>query len=142
MSRKSTSRRSKTRTKIRSRRYRRSRVKKSKSIKRSKSTRSKKRSQSIKKSTKRSSKSPRRSKSPMGIKRVNHVYKGKNNEINSFFDRIFIINLKDKTSRFDKVTKQFHRHGVKYMQFEAVDGRCKSRECSSKKKELEKKYNP
>ena len=45
------------------------------------------------------------------------------------------------TKRFNKVTKQFHKHGVKYMRYNAINGRCKDKECNTKKKEFEKKYN-
>lgn len=113
---------------------------------RSSSRRSKRSGRSVgrpKGSRNKRSRSPSRSvkKSPKGTKRVTQNYKGKKNAINSFFDRIFIINLKDKTQRFNKVTKQFHKHGVKYMRFDAVDGRCKDNECRVKKKEFEDKYD-
>lgn len=109
------------------------------SSKKSKRDSSKKRSGTKKERLlKETRKSPR--KSPNGTKRVNKIYKGKSNLINSFFDRIFIINLADKTERFNKVTKQFHKHGVKYMRFNALDGRCKEDECKTKKKEFESKY--
>lgn len=67
-------------------------------------------------------------------------YEGKDNSINDFFDKIFIINLHDKVERFEKVIKQFHKTGVKYERFNAVDGRCKDEECKVKKKKFEKKY--
>jgi hypothetical protein len=60
--------------------------------------------------------------------------------INKYFSRIFIINLRDKEERFQKVTKQFLRKKVKYQRFDAVDGRCTKGTCAAKKKELEKKY--
>lgn len=123
------------------------RTRKSKSRRGSKA-KSKERLLKSKKSTKRRS-TKRRSvknrkgsppKSPKGTKRVSDIYKGKSNDMNKFFDRIFIINLKDKTERFNKVTKQFHKQGVKYMRFNAVDGRCKDKECNVKKRQFEKKY--
>lgn len=65
-----------------------------------------------------------------------------NLKINQYFNRIFIINLQDKTKRFEKVTRQFHKKGIKYTRFEAIDGRCSGKkECLDKKKSLEKKYN-
>lgn len=68
-------------------------------------------------------------------------YEGESNSINDFFDKIFIINLHDKTERYNKVIKQFHKTGIKYERFNAVDGRCKDDECKTKKKQFEKKYN-
>ena len=67
--------------------------------------------------------------------------KGRSNTFNKYFSKIFIINLKDKTQRLEKTTKQFHKNGIKYTRFEAVDGRCSNpKQCRSKKRELEKKY--
>ena len=60
--------------------------------------------------------------------------------INRFFSKIFIINLKDKTKRFKKVSKQFIKKNVKYQRFNAVDGRADPKDYPKKKKELEKKY--
>ena len=60
--------------------------------------------------------------------------------INRFFSKIFIINLKDKTKRFKKVSNQFIKKGVKYQRFNAVDGRADPKDYPKKKKELEKKY--
>jgi GR25 family glycosyltransferase involved in LPS biosynthesis len=68
------------------------------------------------------------------------VYTGKSNDINKFFNRIFIINLKDKTERFRKVTHQFHKYGVKYRRFNAVDGRCTKETCKEKKRQLQDDY--
>jgi GR25 family glycosyltransferase involved in LPS biosynthesis len=76
-------------------------------------------------------------------KKVIFDYNGdKKLEINKYFDKIFIINLKDKTERFEKTTKQFLKKGIKYSRFDAIDGRCSNKkECRSKKKILEEKYN-
>ena len=61
--------------------------------------------------------------------------------INKFFDRIFIINLWDKKDKFNKVKRQFHRNGVKYERYDAVDGRKNELTEDEKRKELEKKYD-
>lgn len=60
---------------------------------------------------------------------------------NVFFDKIYIINLKDKTERWKKVKKDFEEHGVLYERFNALDGRYKTPEENEKKLEkFEKKY--
>jgi hypothetical protein len=88
----------------------------------------------------RSRKSKSISRSP---KRKNpSIYKGhKNNKVNSYFSKIFIINLHDKTTRWNKVTSRFIKKGIKYQRFEALDGRCKTdKECKEKRKNFEKEY--
>ena len=60
--------------------------------------------------------------------------------INKYFDKIFIINLDDKTERWRKVSKQFYKKGVKFQRFSAVDGRTKKYKYAKKKRELEKQY--
>lgn len=69
-------------------------------------------------------------------KRTNGKY-----SINEFFNKIFIINLEDKVERWKKVTARFKRNNVKYTQFKAVDGRCKTdAECRKKRALFMKKY--
>jgi GR25 family glycosyltransferase involved in LPS biosynthesis len=78
------------------------------------------------------------------VKRKAYSYAGKrSNPLNKFFNKIYIINLDDKQDRFNKVTKQFVRNGVKYERFPAVDGRCDKKKrgaCTKKRKEMAKRY--
>lgn len=68
--------------------------------------------------------------------------KSKRNFLNSYLSKIFIINLKDKTERLKKTTKQFKKQGIKYSVFEAIDGRCSGKkECNAKKRSLEKEHH-
>ena len=59
----------------------------------------------------------------------------KKSNLNNFFNKIFVINLFDKTKRWKKVSSQFKRRGIKVEHFIAIDGRCKSQD---KKAYLEK----
>lgn len=115
---------------------------KSPSRRRSKSrTKSRSRSKSRSKFRTRS-KSSSRSRSPKKSS-VPQTFKGDRNAMNKFFDRIFIMNLKDRPDRFEKVTKQFIKKGIKYTRYNAIDGRCKdcsSRQTSKKRKEMSEKY--
>jgi GR25 family glycosyltransferase involved in LPS biosynthesis len=47
------------------------------------------------------------------------------NDLNNFFDKVFIISLYDQVKKFEKVENQFKNRGVKVQRFIAVDGRCK-----------------
>ena len=60
---------------------------------------------------------------------------------NRFFDKIFIINLKDATKRLKTVSKQYRKNGIKFDVYEGIDGRCKEvSECNKKQKSFEKTY--
>lgn len=63
--------------------------------------------------------------------------------INSFFDKIFVINLFDKTERWEKVLKQFRSRKINVERFIAIDGRCKpsKQACEAKRKSFEIQYN-
>lgn len=65
-----------------------------------------------------------------------------NYHINNFFDKIFIINLRDKIQRWNKVSARFNRNNIKYTRFIAVDGRCKTdKQCLTKRTRFMKRYN-
>ena len=65
----------------------------------------------------------------------------KNNIFNRYFDKIYVINLDDKTERWKEAQKQFNRRGIKAERFSAVDGRCKNDyQCYKKKKIFQKEY--
>ena len=64
--------------------------------------------------------------------------KGKrsNNSLNRFFDKIYVINLKDRPDRWKKVDVQFKKRDIDVDRFIAIDGRCKNltnKECNEKK---------
>lgn len=62
--------------------------------------------------------------------------------MNNFFDKIYIINLADKTERWKKVSGRFERNHVKFSKFTAIDGRCQTEaECKKKRLALMKKYD-
>jgi GR25 family glycosyltransferase involved in LPS biosynthesis len=64
------------------------------------------------------------------------------NIMNKFFDKIFIINLYDKTQRWEKVSKQFKRRGIQINRFIAIDGRCRENtRCEDKRASLEIAFN-
>ena len=68
----------------------------------------------------------------------------KKSEFNKFFDKIFVINLFDKTKRWKKVSSQFKRRGITVERFIAIDGRCKSqgdKACAEKLKTFEMIYD-
>jgi len=48
------------------------------------------------------------------------------NEINKFFDKVYVINLFDKEERWKKMEKQFKNRKIDIERFIAVDGRCKA----------------
>ena len=85
------------------------------------------------------SKRSKRSKNEHSLENYEGSIKGQ--PFNDYFTKIFIINLRDKTARFEKTTKQFHKKGIKYTRFNAIDGRCKDLECKNKKKLLEKTHD-
>ena len=63
---------------------------------------------------------------------------------NSFFDKIFVINLFDREDRWKKVKKQFDNRNIKIERFVAVDGRCTGKtdkDCLDKLKTFELTYN-
>lgn len=76
------------------------------------------------------------------IKIIRQSRKSKSS-FNTFFDKIFIINLFDKTERWEKVSKQFKNRGIQVERFVAVDGRCKpsKKACNDKRKSFEIQYN-
>ena len=64
--------------------------------------------------------------------------------LNKFFDKIFVINLFDKTKRWEKVRNQFRRRRIKVERFVAIDGRCKDQGkagCLAKLKTFEMIYD-
>lgn len=66
------------------------------------------------------------------------------NEINKFFDKVYVINLFDKEDRWKKMKKQFDNRKIKVDRFIAVDGRCKGQGeegCLAKLKTFEMSYN-
>jgi len=61
---------------------------------------------------------------------------------NRFFDKIFIINLKESTKRWKKVNSNFKKKGIKVERYDGIDGRCKdNKECAKKQKSFEKTYS-
>jgi|SRR3972149_8121483 len=74
---------------------------------------------------------------------IKYIKTGKkpSNTFNRFFDKIYIINLYDKIIRWKKVSSAFRKKGIKIERFEAVDGRCKGKQCEQKRKQFEKEYN-
>jgi GR25 family glycosyltransferase involved in LPS biosynthesis len=68
----------------------------------------------------------------------------KSSKLNTYFDRIFVLNLFDRTDRWKKVSSQFKRRSIDVDRFIAVDGRCKNvtkETCMSKLKTFEMCYN-
>ena len=66
------------------------------------------------------------------------------NEINKFFDKVYVINLFDKEERWKKMKKQFNNRKIKIERFIAVDGRCKTQGkegCLAKLKTFEMVYS-
>lgn len=64
--------------------------------------------------------------------------------LNKFFDKIYVINLFDKTERWKKVSKQFKTRGIDVERFVAIDGRCKDQGeggCEAKLKTFEMTYD-
>lgn len=60
---------------------------------------------------------------------------------NRFFDKIFVINLKDATKRWKKVSSEYKKKGIKVERYDGIDGRCKdTKECNKKQKSFEKTY--
>ena len=53
----------------------------------------------------------------------------KTNSLNRFFNKIYVINLNDKKERWKKVSDAFKRRVIKVERFEAVDDRCKGKQC-------------
>lgn len=95
----------------------------------------------------RRSRSPRSKKiSPALLKRYKSPRKSSRSPkaksvFNRFFDKIFIINLKDATKRLKTVSKQYRKKGIKFDVYEGIDGRCKEvSECNKKQKSFEKTY--
>jgi len=65
-------------------------------------------------------------------------------KINSFFDKIYVINLYDKVERWEKMAKQFKSRGITVERFVAIDGRCKDqgeKGCLAKLKTFEMAYD-
>jgi hypothetical protein len=65
-------------------------------------------------------------------------------KVNTFFDKVFVINLFDKTARWKKVSAQLKRRKIKAERFIAIDGRCKDQGpigCVQKLKSLELTHN-
>lgn len=62
--------------------------------------------------------------------------------LNKFFDRIFVINLHDQRHRLDRFREYFQKYDMSYSVFDAIDGRCKTKEeCKRKRLALEREYH-
>jgi len=64
--------------------------------------------------------------------------------LDNFFSKIYVINLFDKTERWEKVRKQFANRRIKVDRFIAIDGRCKDqgeKACKEKLGDFEMKYD-
>lgn len=64
--------------------------------------------------------------------------------MNKYFDKIFVINLFDKTERWEKVRRQFKNRKIDVERFIAVDGRCKKegdKACLAKLNSFEMAYD-
>jgi len=79
------------------------------------------------------------------VKVKNSFYlSNKMSKVNTFFDKVFVINLFDKTARWKKVSSQLKRRKIKAERFIAIDGRCKDQGpagCVQKLKSLELTHN-
>lgn len=85
---------------------------------------------------------PSRKSSRKSKKIIEYSNGEKNNSINNFFDKITIINLKDKEKRWKDVIKGFIRNGIKFERYNAVDGRFSTtKENRDKKKMFELTYD-
>ena len=74
------------------------------------------------------------------LKYIKTGVRPKTNSLNRFFDKIYVINLKGKQERWKKVSNAFRRRGIKVVRFEAVDGRCKGKQCETKRIQFQKDY--
>ena len=64
--------------------------------------------------------------------------------LNTYYDKIFIINLFDRREKFENVKKQFNNRGIRVERFVAIDGRCKketARACIEKLKSFELSFD-
>lgn len=60
---------------------------------------------------------------------------------NQFFDKIFVINLKDAKDRLRKVSKQYKDKDIKFDVYNAIDGRCDTiNDCNDKQRMLYTRY--
>ena len=60
---------------------------------------------------------------------------------NRFFDKIFIINLRESTKRWDIVSQNFKDKGIEVERYDGIDGRCKTlEECDEKQSLFETTY--
>nr|QBK87396.1 MAG: glycosyltransferase family 25 LPS biosynthesis protein [Marseillevirus LCMAC201] len=75
------------------------------------------------------------------IRYIKTGHRPKSNSFNRFFNKIYVINLKGKQERWTRVHSAFRRRGIKVERFEAVDGRCKGKQCENKRRQFEKEYN-
>lgn len=63
-------------------------------------------------------------------------------DFNKFFDKVYIISLKDQKTKYTRVSNQFKKKNIKHVKFEAIDGRSKTKaEESAKRAQFEKDYN-
>jgi len=74
------------------------------------------------------------------LKYIKTRIRPKTNPLNNFFDKIYVINLKDKRERWKKVSNAFKRRGIKVERFEAIDGRCKGKQCEIKRLQFQRDY--
>ena len=77
-------------------------------------------------------------------KRKSRKSRKKSNNINSYFNRIFVINLFDRPDRWKGVSSQLKNRGIKAERFIAIDGRCKkvtADACNAKLKTFELIYD-
>jgi GR25 family glycosyltransferase involved in LPS biosynthesis len=70
-----------------------------------------------------------------------HAENSGTSPLNTFFDRIFVINLHDQTTRMNSVDERLKKYDISYTRFDAVDGRYRSKEdMERKRKALEREY--
>lgn len=61
--------------------------------------------------------------------------------LNIFYDKIFVINLKNKTERWKKIKARFNKKNIVITRFEGIDGRCKDiKKCKQLLNKFEKMY--
>jgi GR25 family glycosyltransferase involved in LPS biosynthesis len=103
---------------------------------------------SAKRSTKRTGKQSPKQSPKRSTKRTakRNVKKSPGIDINSVFDKVYIISLEDKHENFLKVSNQLSRLHINHSKFPAIDGRCpkntpETQQCiENKTKQFEKDY--
>jgi GR25 family glycosyltransferase involved in LPS biosynthesis len=63
-------------------------------------------------------------------------------DFNKFFDKVYIISLKDQKTKYNRVSSQFKKKNIKHVKFDAIDGRSKTKsEENEKRMKFEKDYD-